>query len=270
MNMINASAENGAERYTQALSKGGSLLNETRILLERWSPAETEAKLAERVLEGDALGKATARRVLDIVRVFTLRFLTPDDAPARHLKHLVERGASGRMTTDLMLFYALRRDPLLRDFVSLFYWPSVRAGRLVITNGDVMGLLSEAEGDGRIVSRWSDEIRRDMCGRVMIALTDFGLFRPMKPAVREVASYRPADETLVYIAYLLHDRGVTDAALAEADEWSWFGFEPDEVWSQLDLLSRGGWLLLQRAGDVRRISWTHGNVEGMLNVLTGA
>ncbi len=109
-----------------------------------------------------------------------------------------------------------------------------------------------------------------MCGRVMIALTDFGLLKPVRPAVREVASYRPSDDTLVYIAYLLHDRNVTDAALADADEWSWFGFEPDEVWNQLDLLSRSGWFLLQRAGDVRRISWTHGNVEGMLNALTGA
>lgn len=270
MSMINASPENHVERYTQALSKGGSLLDETRILLEQWSPGESEAELAERVLGGDVLGKATARRVLDIVRVFTLRFLTPDDTPARHLKHLVEHGASGRMVTDLMLFYTLRRDPLLRDFVARFYWPSVRAGRLVMTNADVMGLLAEAEGDGRIVARWSDEIRRDMCGRVMITLTDFGLLKPVKPAVREVASYRPADETLVYIAYLLHDRGVTDAALSGADEWSWFGFEPDEVWSQLDLLSRSGWFLLQRAGDVRRISWTHRDVEGMLNALSGA
>lgn len=267
--MNHASIENDSERYTQALSKGGSLLNETRILLEHWTPGESEQELAERVLQGDVLGKATARRVLDIVRVFTLRYLTPDDDPARHLKYLVEHGASGRMIADLMLFYSLRRDPLLRDFVAQVYWPSVRAGRLVMTNSDVMGLLIAAESDGRIVKRWSDEIRRDMCGRAMIAITDFGLLKPVRPAVREVSSYRPADETLVYLAYLLHDRGVTDAALANAPEWSWFGFEPEEVWSQLDLLARNGWFLVQRAGDVRRVSWTHGNVDGVLNVIVG-
>jgi hypothetical protein len=39
---------------------------------------------AKRVVREDLLGHATARRVRDIVRVFTLRFLTPTDAPARH------------------------------------------------------------------------------------------------------------------------------------------------------------------------------------------
>ena len=72
--------------YTQALSKGGALLPETRTLLCAWRPGEPGAEFANRVLREDLLGHATARRVLDIVRVFTLRFLTPTDAPARHLR----------------------------------------------------------------------------------------------------------------------------------------------------------------------------------------
>ena len=72
--------------YTQALSKGGALLPESRTLLCAWRPGEPGAEFAKRVLREDILGRATARRVLDIVRVFTLCFLTPTDAPARHLR----------------------------------------------------------------------------------------------------------------------------------------------------------------------------------------
>lgn len=263
-------SEVAQERYTQALAKGGALLPETRLLLEAWNPGESESELSHRVLAGDLLGRATARRVLDIVRVFTLRFLTPDDEPARHLKQVVEAGHSDRFYTDLVFHYTVRRDPLLRDFVTRGFWPPVREGRLVITNKDVMGLILDAERDGRIASLWSEEIRRDMCGRVLIALTDFGLLRPIKPATREVTTYRPADQTLVYLACLLHAHGVTDASLADADVWSWFGLEPAEVWNQLALLARDGWFIVQRAGSVRRITWLYPGVEEVLRGLVAS
>lgn len=256
-----------SERYTQALAKGGSLLPETRLLLESWSPDEPERTLADRVLGTDLLGRATARRVLDIVRVFSLRFLTPDDRPARHVKRVIQGDASERLYVDLIYLYTVRRDALLRDFVVSTYWPSVREGRLVMTNKDVMKLILDAEADGRIAAPWSEEIRRDMCGRVMIALTDFGLLRPVKPAVREVAAYRPADETLIYLAYLLHDRGITDAALGAAEEWGWFGLEPTDVWNQLGLLAHDGWFLIQRAGSVNRITWLKHSFEEVLDGL---
>jgi len=255
--------------YTQALAKGGALLRETRALLQVWEPGESGAAFAERVLREDVLGRATAHRVLDIVRVFSLRFLTPTDAPARHLRRLMSEGAPRQIFTDLVFYFTARQDDLLRDFTVLRYWPAVREGRLIIQNQDVRQLIWEAEQDGRIRTRWSAEIKRDMAGRVLITLTDFGLLREFKPAKREVVPYRPADGTVVYLAYLLHDMGVTDASIAQHEAWALFGLEPRDVWNRLELLAGEGWFIVQRAGEVVRIAWKHQRIEDVVDALAG-
>src|SRR5258706_5550049 len=213
-------------QYTQALAKGGALLAETRILLLAWRPSGEITAFGERVLREDLLGRATARRVLDIVRVFTLRFLTPTNAPARRLCTLVAGNTPRQLYSDLVYYYTALRDDLLRDFVVHGYWPAVLRGRLTLSNQDVRSLILDAELDGRIRAPWSAEIKRDMAGRVMMALTDFGLLAELKPAKREILPYRPADGTLVYLAYLLHGEGVTDASLAEQPACTLFGLEP--------------------------------------------
>ncbi|HWE63673.1 MAG TPA: hypothetical protein VHB98_18315 [Chloroflexota bacterium] len=152
-------------------------------------------------------------------------------------------------------------------FTVLGYWPAVRDGALVIRNEDVQRLITEAHRDGRIHSPWSAEIRRDMAGRVLITLTAFGLLEEDRPARRQVLPYTPADGTVLYLAYLLHGQGVTDASLGEHEDWALFGLEPRDVWNRLEGLVSAGWLIVQRSGQVVRISWTYGSVEEILDVL---
>lgn len=266
---MSASLSDTGTQYTQALAKGSALLSETRILLQAWRPDEDSAAFSQRVLRDNLLGRVTARRVLDIVRVFTLRFLTPSDAPARHLQILVSGNAPRQLYSDLVFYYTAQRDLLLRDFTVLRYWPSVREGRLILTNQEVRSLILDAELDGRIRAPWSAEIKRDMAGRVMITLTDFGLLAEFKPAKREILPYRPMDGTLVYLAYLLHTCAVTDASLAEQPTWALFGLEPQDVWNRLDVLSTDGWFIVQRAGQVARITWKYQTMEEVMHALAG-
>lgn len=255
--------------YTQALSKGGALLAETRTLLQAWRPGETGEELAERVLRNDILGRATARRVLDIVRVFTLRLLTPNDAPARHLRALASVESRRQVFSDLVFYYTVRQDAFLRDVAALCYWPAVRAGSLVVRNQEVQRLIAEAQLDGRIRAPWSPELRRDMAGRALIALTAFGLLEEDAPARRRVLPYQPSDGAAVYLAYLLHARGVTDASLAGQPDWAPFGLEPADVWNRLDALAGEGWFVVQRAGEVARMTWRYTTVEEMIDAIAG-
>src|SRR5260370_14116393 len=116
-------------------------------MVQAWNSGEVNGAFAERVLREDLLGRATARRVLDIVRVFTLRFLTPSDAPARHLRSLVVNDASRQIFNDVVFYYTALQDDLLRDFTLLRYWPAVREGRLTISNQDVRHLILEQDQD---------------------------------------------------------------------------------------------------------------------------
>lgn len=255
--------------YTQALAKGGALLPETRMLLEAWQPGEPAAAFGERVLSSDVLGRLTAKRTADILRVFANRFLTPNETPGRYLRQLILSPAPRQIFRDLVFHYAAERDDLLRDFTIDVYWPAVREGRLTISNQDVRSLILEAEQDGRIPNPWSAEIKRDMAGRVLISLTDFGLLRELKPARREVLPYRPDDSTLVYLAYLLHDGGITDGSLADEPMWALFGLERRDVWHRLENLSNDDWFVIQRAGNVARLSWRYRTLEQVVDVLAG-
>ncbi len=251
--------------YTLGLSKGGALLPETRTLAHTWQVGEPSTTFAERVLREDVLGKVTARRVLDIVRVFTLRYLQPTDTPARHLKLLLDPGVPGQVFTDTAFYYTALQDDLLRDYTVERYWPAVRDGAAIIQNRDVQEVIAAALVDGRIPTAWSEELRRDIAGRVLGVLTAFGLLAEDRPARRVVLPYAPADHTLVYLAYLLHERGITDASLANQPDWALFGLEPRQVWNRLESLSGAGWWILQRSGEVVRISWTYACVEEVLH-----
>jgi hypothetical protein len=253
--------------YTQALAKGGALLAETRILLEAWQPGEPAAAFTDRVLKTDVLGRLTATRTADILRVFSNRFLSPTDAPARHLHTLVSSETPGQMYKDLVFHYTAQHDDLLRDFTVDRYWPAVREGRVTISNPDVRNLILEAEQDGRIPSPWSAEIKRDMAGRVLIALTDFGLLRQLRPGLREVLPYRPDDRTVVYLAYRLHEFGATDSSLADQRPWALFGLEARDVWHRLEHVSDGDWFVIQRAGGLTRISWLYEDAEEVVHAL---
>lgn len=67
-------------QYTTAISKGAGMIEETRRLLEHWTPGESLDGFMHRVQNQGLLGNATAYRTRDVVRrVFALRYLKPTD-----------------------------------------------------------------------------------------------------------------------------------------------------------------------------------------------
>ena len=108
--MSSMATDDGIKPYTIRVSKGAALLPETRVLLQEWIPGEDTNAFADRVLSRDLLGKATARRVQDLVlRCFAPRYLAPPGCPAKHLKRLVLNHPSGDWFRDLCLIYAALR-----------------------------------------------------------------------------------------------------------------------------------------------------------------
>jgi len=253
--------------YAEALAHGGALLEEMRTLLLGWRPEEPTRDLIRRVREEAALGHVTARTVSDYVRVFSRRFVAPSGTPARYLQRLVRGNVPRRVFSDLAFYYTSESDHLLRDFAVLGYWPLVREGRLTISTDDARRFIWEAEQDGRIRTPWSEAVKKDMPARLLNALADFGLLGARKARWREVLPYRPADDTIVYLAHLLHEAGVTDASLADQPVWALFGLEPRDVWNRLENLAGDSWFVIQRAGEVVRITWQYQRLAEAVNAL---
>jgi len=91
-------------QYTIALCKGAALVDETRTLVQHWTPGEEIGEFVDRVLHDNVLARATAYRTKDIVRrVFARRFLVPTDDPARRLKKLMDNGLPRKLFSEVPL-----------------------------------------------------------------------------------------------------------------------------------------------------------------------
>lgn len=257
-----------ARQYTNTISKGSALLEETKILLRAWHPSESLNEFCERVLREDLLGRMTAYRARDIVRrVFARRYLRPDNMPALLLKRLLVRSQAGQFFSDLCLLYASRNDDLIRDVITHLYWPALTEGRLTLSPAHVVEFLRQAERDARIPAAWSEEVKLKAARGILKAMADFGLVLAISRTRRELTHFRPTDRTMVFLAYDLHFSGSTDAAVVDHRDWTIFGLNPREVASALDRLSGEGWWLAQIAGSVVRITWKFGSMEEVADAL---
>ncbi len=258
----------GAGQYTNTISKGSALLEETRTLLRAWQPGESCSEFCERVLREDLLGRMTAYRARDIVRrVFARRYLRPDNKPALLLKRLLEGGQSGQLFSDLCLLYASRNDALIRDAVTHLYWPALSEGRLTLTPAHVVDFLRQAERDERIPAPWSEQVKLKAARSVLKAMADFGLLVELSRGRRELVHFRPTDRTIVFLAYDLHFVGSTDAGVVDHKDWDLFGLNSKEVAAALDRLSGEGWWLAQIAGSVIRITWKYASMKEVADAL---
>jgi hypothetical protein len=254
--------------YTIAVSKGSALIDETKALLRAWEPAESLADFRRRIVRGDLLGKMTAQRADDVVRrVFAPRFLLPSDGPARQLKRLVESGQANALVVELCLLYAARQDALLRDAIVEVYWPVANTGQLVLSPRDIITFLHQGELNGRIPEPWSVEVKIRVARGLLRALRDFGLLREERRGRREIVAHRPNDRTVVYLAYELHDSGLTDAAVVEHDDWALYGLSRGDVVTTMDRLSGEGWWILQAAVSVVRVTWQLSGREEVVDAL---
>jgi len=256
-------------QYTTAISKGAGMIEETRRLLEHWSPSESLNAFARRVQDEGLLGNATAYRTRDVVkRVFAPRYLRPTDKPARILQRVLSSGLPGRVFTELLFAFTARQDPLVYDFTVREYWPAARRGRSIMGTDSLLSFLSEAHYDGRLENQWSESVSIRIARCVIGLLRDVGFLREVTRSRREIADYRMSDEGAALLARELHESGVTDSSLCAHSDWGLFGMTESEVLEKMDGLSEHRGVIVQRSGSVIHFTWTVNSIEELIDVLT--
>jgi hypothetical protein len=258
------------DRYTIRICKGTAILSETRTLLQEWQPADTRGDLAQRTLEKDLLGKATAHRVNDIVRkAFAPRFLLPDPWAARHVKRLLAKRPVGDWFGNLCALHAARADAFVRDAVTVLLCRARDEGRLALSVDAVMSFLSRAEEEGKMEAPWSWETKRKVARGLLKMLTEFGFLRRAARGPREIRAFRPEPIAVAYLAFDLHFKGLTDMAVVSHPDWEVWVLDEPAVRAALDDLSRHGLWVFQAAGSVVRITWNVSSMEEAVDVIAG-
>lgn len=255
------------DRYDVHLAKGQGMIPETVLLLKEWDDGLTATGLRDRVLQSGILPKATEYRASDIVtRVFAPRYLRESGRPAKWLKRLVECGWQGEQLSQLLLIHTVRRNLILRDFINEVYWPHYRAGAPLIHRQEGVNFLKSAAAAGKFRTQWSDAMQTKVVRYLFATLTDFRLTRNLPKNQREILPFAILPTTTAYLAHELHFTGTGDGNLADDPDWALFGLDRYGVLQELRKISAH--LIVQSAGDLVRIAWTHPSMEDFIDALT--
>lgn len=254
--------------YTTQLQAGLGLVNETRTLLELWSPGMSANQLYQVALDSGRFPTITARRLRNVVvECFAPRYLVAGGTPAIHLKQLSSTTSTADLT-QLMLVFTSRANRILGDFVRHIYWARYAGGYTQITNDDARAFVERGIDDGKTVKRWSETTVRRVSGYLTGCCADYGMLERGLRSSRRILPFRISAVVVAYLAYELHFAGVGDNALLTHEDWQLFGLAREDVLDEIKRLSLKGLLIVQSAGDLIRISWKQQNMEALCNVLT--
>ncbi len=254
--------------YTTQLGAGLGLVNETKTLLDLWSPGMSAVQLHQVGLESGRFPTVTARRLRNIVvECFAPRYLVSGGTPAAHLKRLSVSLSTADLT-QLMLVFTCRANPILGDFVRHVYWARYAGGYSQITNDDARAFVERGIDDRKTSKRWTETTVRNVAGYLTGCCADYGLLERGHKTSRRIVPFNASPVVTAYLAYEIHFAGVGDNALLTHEDWQLFGLAREDVLEEIKRLSLKGLLIVQAAGDVIRISWKQQDMEALCDVLT--
>lgn len=254
--------------YNSQLGAGLGLVNETKILLELWSPLMTATELHQIALESGKFPTITARRLRNIIaECFGPRYLVSGGAPAAHLKSLSTKLSTADLI-QLMLIFTCRANPILGDFIRQVYWPRYAGGYTHISNEDARTFVMRGIDEGKMIKRWSETMVQNVSGYLTGCCADYGMLEAGPRSSRRIIPFRISSSVAAYLAYELHFAGVGDNALPTYEDWQLFGLVRQDVLDELKRLSLKSLLIIQSAGDLIRISWKFQDMEALCDVLS--
>src|SRR5690606_39143208 len=203
----------GNAPYTTQLQAGLGLVNETKTLLDLWSPGMSTNQLHQVALESGRFPTVTARRLRNIVvECFAPRYLVAGGAPAAHLKRLASTISTADLT-QLMLVFTSRANPILGDFARHVYWARYAGGYTHITHDDARAFVERAIDDGKTIKRWSETTVRRVSAYLTGCCADYGMLERGSRSSRRILPFRISPSVAAYLPYELPLSGVGDNAL---------------------------------------------------------
>jgi len=254
-------------KYTTALAKGQGIIEETLALLGIWEPGMTPKQLADRAVKEGVLGRATAKRVRDLViEAFVPRYLVNSARPAAYLMALLGAGATPKMLNQVFLIYTARANLVLHDFIREVYWAKYSAGVTTLGANDALNFLEDAHSLARLPHKWSEKMMSRVASYLGGCLADFGLLENGRKRTRNITPFHIYPLTSLYLAHELHFSGYADDGILQHPDWELFGLEKIEVLRELQRVSNEHFIP-QFSGEILRISWKYQSMEEAIHAI---
>jgi hypothetical protein len=218
--------ENPEPIYTSRIIKASALIADTKVLLSAWDlEASVEANL-ERARRQNIFGKASRKRIQDILTIFRQRYFDLPDVGAA-LVTLAQQGAPAQWIDPLLYFFSAQNDRTLRDIVLEVLYPRHRRGTREVPVEAVVHTIRNWIAEGRTTTAWSDSTINRVARNSLAALRDFGVLEG-KVHKRLSPVYLPTPAFALIAHWLLEREGAGNLVL-NSEEWRLFFLDVSAV-----------------------------------------
>lgn len=251
--------------YTTQLQAGLGMVSETKLLLSLYNPGMTVSELYDKALKSGLFPMVTSRRLRNIIaECFSPRYMKTN--VAIYLQSLVNI-LSSQGFNQILLIHTAQANKILQDFISDVYWDRYLGGRNELTLEDARDFVSHAVSEGKTQMPWSDSTIKRVSSYLLGCCADYGLLSSGRSSKRTIQPVRTQLSTTLYLSYWFHFNRIGDNAIINHDIWKLFGMVSCDVRAELKALAKNGWLIVQSAGDVTRISWKFKTMEEVIDVI---
>jgi hypothetical protein len=226
----------------------------------------TTTELYDKALNSGLFPMVSARRLRNIIaECFSPRYIKP--GVALTLKKLGPVTSSS-IFVQLLLIHTALANRVLLEFITDIFWAKYSGGHDVISGDDAREFIVNAVREGKTQKPWADSVIKRVSSYVLGCCADYGLLSSGRVSKRTIQPVRLQQATALYLSHWLHFSGLGDNAVINHECWKLFGLEPFDVREELKKLAKNGWLIVQSAGDVTRISWQLKTMEDVIDVIT--
>ena len=160
--------------YTSRIIKASALIADTNVLLSEWNLDQPIAQNLDRARRENIFGKASRRRIEDILLIFRQRYFDDPDVGTA-LVTLTQGGAPDQWIDPLLYFFSAQNDRTLRDLVVDALYPRHRAGYTDLPIDVVVRAIRNWIAEDKTTTPWSDKTVLRVAQNSVAALRDFGV-----------------------------------------------------------------------------------------------
>lgn len=229
----------------------GTMIPETYAVFAAWDFASSKRDNLDHLRNTNFIGTASATWLRDVAKVINRRY--DPEGRDRALVILAQSACPLEEWKPILLWHLTRDEFLLRDFLINWLYPEYVAGAWRLRPEELDRFLLDVRNrGGQTEHEWSRETRRRVAAGLLKAAVDFGLLRGV--AVKEFASYRVPDRSLLYLMHAMWDTLGSPARLVAAPDWKMFQMAPADVERELLRLHQFHKLRYEAAGTLLQLT----------------
>lgn len=252
------------------LIKSSGLLADVSLLLSAWDETKSIEDNFDAVLQRNLFGKASRKRVADILRVFRQRYL-PEDGSDRAFRIFVGSPLPSEVTDPVIYYYTALAEPALYDFVTDDLRALYQRGERTVTIRQAQDFVTAAIRAGKTAGKWDSENTRSRVAQGLLAtLRDFGLLSgAARSPERTLTQPHLHVLAFAYILFHLKRNEPSGEKLINHPHWRLFFLAPHEVEGKLAEADAEKLLTYQAAGSIIRVEFPTADFTEYAHALVG-